>query len=363
MRRRAVGDDRRAWRTGSVYQRRSDGRWVAAVRDGKRRAVRYATSERAAKRMLADLMRDVATGRAERRRPRTVEDVVMDWLAYEKRVVSPTSYQRYFDTCSHLTGLHTTDVADLTETEVMRHLDTLTPATATRCLAILRSAFNRAVSAGYITRNVAKLAATPRHQPRAGVALTGEQVRRFLDAAKDSPYLALFAVLFGSGVRLGEALGLRRSDVDTENRTLRIEGAMRHQDARYRGTGPRLALNPPKTAAGRRTAPLAGFAARALDASLDDAVWVFHRANGKPLNPSTVQRAFAAALVAAKLPPMRVHDARHTAATLALAGGASLDDVKRMLGHSSVAVTSDIYGHLVSGRQRAIANALDEAVG
>lgn len=135
-----------------------------------------------------------------------------------------------------------------------------------------------------------------------------------------------------------------------------------HQDRRYRGSGPRLALQPPKTAAGRRTAPLAGFAARALATMPRDAVYVFHRHNGKPLNPSTVQRAFAAAVERAGLPPMHLHDARHTAATLALASGATLDDVKRMLGHSSIAITSDVYGHLVTGRQRAIADALDEAV-
>lgn len=356
---------RRAWGAGSIYQRLSDSRWVVAVRHNGKRHVRYADSEREAKRMLTALRADVTTGAGVSARPRTVEVVIQEWLAYKKRSpkVSPTSYQRYFDIAKHLYGLHTLTMAELTEDAINRHLDTLSPATAEAVLSILRSAIDRAIAAGHVQRNVAKLAAAPKREVRAGVALRGSDVRLLLDKSADDPMRPLWALLTGSGLRLGEALGLRWSDLDITARTVRVEGSMRHQDARYRGSGPRLALNPPKTSAGRRTAPLAGFAARELDALPRDAVYVFHRHNGKPLNPSTVQRAFDAAVARAGLPKMRVHDCRHTAATLALAGGASLDDVKRMLGHSSIAITSDTYGHLVSERQQAIADALDEAVG
>ena len=60
---------------------------------------------------------------------------------------------------------------------------------------------------------------------------------------------------------------------------------------------------------------------------------------------------------------MRIHDLRHTAASLMLANGSSLDDVKRVLGHSTITVTSDTYGHLVQGRSREIADAMDRMLG
>lgn len=316
--------------------------------------------------MLVDLRRDAAAGTPMMARTPTVEAVLLEWLAAQKRRVSPTSYLRYESTIRlHLAGIHVLTVAELTPSAIERHMAAQSPAAARGALRILRAAIARAVESGTAQRNVAKLVAPPRRNVPVGRALTAREVRALLDRAADAddPYRPLWALLFGSGLRLGEAIGLRRSDIDVAGRTVRVEGSMRHQDARYRGSGPRLAINPPKTDAGRRIAPLAGFAARAIDELPKDAVWLFHRANGKPLNPSTVQRAFAVAVERADLPPMRLHDARHTAATLALASGATLDDVKRMLGHSSITITSDVYGHLVTGRQRAIADALDEAIG
>ncbi len=254
-------------------------------------------------------------------------------------------------------------MGELVREAVESHLRTLSPSAGGDVLRILRAALALAVDDGLVTRNVAKLVQPPKQVPRQGIALTGEQVQTLLRVTSEDDFHALWAVLFGSGVRLGEALGLRWPDVDTKAHTLTITGSMRHQDARTRGSGPRLQLQEPKTAAGRRTAPLAGFAARALDAMPRDAVYVFHRHNGKPLNPSTVQRAFADAVTRAELPKMRLHDARHTAATLMLGAGFNLNDVKQALGHASVSITADIYSHVVASRQRELADALDEAVG
>jgi integrase len=89
---------------------------------------------------------------------------------------------------------------------------------------------------------------------------------------------------------------------------------------------------------------------------------VFTRADGQPMNQSTVQRAFATACRKAGLPPTRLHDLRHTAATLLLGSGASLDDVKRVMGHSSISITSDVYGHRVEGRARELAETLNRAL-
>lgn len=314
--------------------------------------------------MLAELRREIAAGHAPIDRQTSIGALLVAWLKSRAGVVSDATWLRYEAQIRlSLAGLARHRASALTAEDVRVHLRTLSPAAGRAVLRILRTVLAIAEEDGIVTRNVAAHVEPPRRDVREGVALTGAQVRRLLDAATDDPLRPLWALLFGSGLRMGEALGLRWSAVDITGRLVRVEGAIRHQDRRCRGTGARLALQPPKTDAGRRTAPLAGFAARALDGLPRDAVYVFHRRNGRPLNPSTVQRAFAAAVERAALQPMRLHDTRHTAATLALTTGASLDDVKRMLGHASIAVTSDTYGHLVADRQVAIADALDAAIG
>ena len=81
------------------------------------------------------------------------------------------------------------------------------------------------------------------------------------------------------------------------------------------------------------------------------------------LDPRNVPRAFASDLRAAGLQHMRIHDLRHAAASMMLRQGSSLDDVKRVLGHASISITCDTYGHLVEGRSREVADGLDRLLG
>jgi integrase len=90
---------------------------------------------------------------------------------------------------------------------------------------------------------------------------------------------------------------------------------------------------------------------------------VFTTPRGTPHDPRNVSREFHRDLEAAGLPAMRLHDLRHIAASMVLSEGASLVDVMRMLGHSSIAVTVDAYGHLVEGRSRELADVMDRLLG
>jgi len=84
---------------------------------------------------------------------------------------------------------------------------------------------------------------------------------------------------------------------------------------------------------------------------------------GTPLHAATVTRAFQAALARAGLPDSRFHDLRHAAATFLLAQGMTLEDVKQLLGHSSITLTSNTYGHVLEQRQRQVAAAMDAVLG
>jgi integrase len=193
-----------------------------------------------------------------------------------------------------------------------------------------------------------------------------------------TPLAPLWTLLVGSGLRLGEALGVRWLDVDLLARSLIVRVSLRPIPRAFRPeaikgtwTHQRLKLVEPKTASSRRTIALPSFVVRALLAHRARQTQmpanilglVFTTPRGTPLDQRNVSRAFAADCSKAALPHLRLHDLRHVAASLMLAQGASLDDVKRVLGHSSIALTSDTYGHLVEGRSRDVADRLDRLFG
>jgi integrase len=94
-----------------------------------------------------------------------------------------------------------------------------------------------------------------------------------------------------------------------------------------------------------------------------DSGHVFTTTIGTPLHAATVTRAFQAAVLRAELPRTRFHDLRHAAATFLLAQGMTLEDVKNLLGHSSITLTSNTYGHELEQRQREVARAMDAVLG
>ncbi len=342
---------RRGWATGSVYERRSDSRWVAAIRgaDGKRQ-VRYYRSESEALEALADMRANAGKPRREW----TVGRQLIAWLEEKRATVRRSSWERYEEHVRlHLADLAPIRLADLQAEDVREQVRRLSergasPASIAGILTTLRAALELAVSDGTIARNVARHVRAPAQEDDPGAeALTADEARRIL--AVDSPYRPLWAVLLGTGIRRGEALGLRWTDVGHD--TITIEQSIR-----------RGLAGPTKSRAGRRTVAMPAFVRAALDSLPRDAILVFHRPDGRPLAQSTVAWHWAQTCRAAGLPPTRLHNLRHTAATILLSTGASLDDVKRMLGHSSIAVTSDIYGHRSEERSRELAHRLDEAV-
>jgi integrase len=186
-----------------------------------------------------------------------------------------------------------------------------------------------------------------------------ERILRATGAKRD-----MWAVLFGTGRRIGEVCGLRGSDW-LPGGLLRIEQQLRRvpprlAQERQRATGspaPRSETSAPKTPAGIRYIRPAEFAVDVLDrlaaACEEPDDFLFRSRKGTPHHPRTANRDLVRLErrvgVTQLLPP---HSARHTVAAQLIAAGANLDDVKRYLGHSSIAHTSDLYGHWIEGRTR-----------
>ncbi|CAN5787434.1 site-specific integrase [soil metagenome] len=248
----------------------------------------------------------------------------------------------------------------------------LSPNTQRLARAVLRRALRTAESDGLVTRNVAALVDGVRLTKGTGRTLTPEQARTLLMAADTYPYAALVTVLLSLGVRKGEALGLSWSDVNldgspatvTIRRGLKIDarGGLYVDEPKTPGSRRTIHLPPPLVEVLRRHR--ATQAAHRLTfgpgwgghwAPLD---LVFTTSIGTSLNPSKVNREVQAITEAAGLGRWTPHEMRHSAASILIGAGVPLKVISEMLGHSSIRVTADVYGHLLEPARAEAADAM-----
>lgn len=232
----------------------------------------------------------------------------------------------------------------------------LAPKTVLNAHQVLRSALGDAERQELVGRNVAALADPPCHSsPPEQSCWNQAELRTFLEATTGhrlGPALWLTAM---TGMRRGETLGLRWSDIDLEDRRLSLQRSVTC-------TGYQVHTSPTMTRMSRRTVD--------LDAATVQVLWdwrgvqavelggvdrdrvVFTRLNGQPVHPHVLSQTFTRVLTAAGLPRIRLHDLRHTHATLLLQAGVPIKVVSERLGHSSPAFTMTTYQHVLPGMQR-----------
>ena len=211
----------------------------------------------------------------------------------------------------------------------------------------------------------------PKVRPEEVTPLDAEQARRFLHGAHGDKFEALYVLSLTTGLRMGEALGLRWSDVDLDAGTLRVT----RQLQRMREGGG-LVFGEPKNAS-RRTVDLPQRAVEALrshrkrqmeeqlrvGSSWQDNGLVFATGKGTPLDAQNIiNRHFKPLLRHAGLPDIRWHDLRHTCATLLLSRGTHPTYVQKLLGHASVQLTLDRYSHWMPSMGKHTASAMDDAL-
>lgn len=223
--------------------------------------------------------------------------------------------------------------------------------------AVLHKALADAVRTGRIEANVSDRVALPRRDPRRNgldpiQVWTADQVRAFLSLTCNDPQRELWAVALGTGMRRGELLGLRWRDVSPDQRSVRVAVALTMIDGR-----PQL-----KSTKTNRVRSLhvdvhtaAALRRRRRHRSVDG--WnpfdlVFTDATGGPLIPQRVTHWFRRLVRRLPLPTIRLHDLRHTHATLLLQAGVPIKVVSERLGHTTVALTLDTYAHVLPAMDR-----------
>jgi len=237
----------------------------------------------------------------------------------------------------------------------------LSPKTVTNVDTTLRRALKQGVRWGLVKHNACEGVSVPRHFTPEMMPLNRKQARAFLEAAKGDPLEALYVTAITTGLRQGELLGLRWSDLNFEARTLTVRRAL------VTGYG-RQTFEHPKTRRSRRTVALTKRAAEALarhhEKRAGEHELIFTNGVGNPINPSNLRlRSFKPLLNRAKLPDIRFHDLRHTTASIALSNGVSPKVIQAMLGHANISITLDTYSHLLDGMEGRAADGIDEALG
>jgi integrase len=297
------------------------------------------------------------------------------WLPAITPTIRPTTYVGYeLHVRRHIAPqLGTTSLAKLDPGAInalyATHLAAgLSPATVRRIHATLRRALRDAARWGFIEANPAERSDPPRHNPfeRSMKTWTAAELRRFLATHRHHDLYALFFVLAMTGMRRGEALGLRWEDADLVSGAI----AVRHTLVSVNGA---TVASTPKTARGRRVVAVD-------DATVDVLIehrercllttarvgaladLVFCRPDGAPLYPSSVSRTFTALAPQAGVPRIRLHDLRHTHATLALQAGVHPKIVSERLGHAAVSFTLDAYSHALGHLQAEAAQAVSDLV-
>jgi integrase len=227
----------------------------------------------------------------------------------------------------------------------------------------LRAAYGVAMKFGEAHDNPVARTFAPKVRRHPKVFFDAEQVQKLLKALDGSPVENLVKFTLATGMRIGEATGLTWDGVDLKQKTVLVKTQLQR-------LGSKMVLKPLKTEKSLRTMPLVGHSLEAVrternrqeDAGFENELdLVFLNPWGRPFDPKYVNDRLHEALQTAGLPRAGMHSLRHSAATFMLMAGLNLHQVSRYLGHSQIALTSNLYGHVLDGAMREAAERLQGA--
>lgn len=357
---------------GSI-SRRKNGLWSAQVSVQGKRISKYFKTQREGLDWLQEMRNQVQAGLTMTGAQMSLSEYLDQWLGTIRGSVRPKTLLQYTQIVhGHIIPmLGKIKLKDLRPDQIQAlynmKMDTGTSArTVILIHAVLHKALKQALKMGIIGRNPADAVTRPRFRRKEMRTLSDAQVRSFLSFAEGSRFKVLYWLAVTTGLRQGELLGLKWSDMDWTNRRLRIV----RQLQRLPGS---LVFSEPKSAAGRRVIALGAATLEKLQHQQDlqseerrnaGESWkendlIFPSPLGTPMDPSNLYHGFKALLKAAGLPDIRFHDLRHTAATLMLQQGVHPKVVQERLGHSDITLTLNTYSHVLPAMQEEAAEKLD----
>ena len=358
------------WRYTLEYGRDSAGR---RMQTGKAGFPTRAAAQQALQDVVRTLLVDVGVHSV------TVAEYLNTWLT-GKHALKPKTVELYRTLADNYLVPHLGDIK-LLELRA-QHLDRmyaaitvgksgrpLSPSTIRRVHGVLRSALTTAVKRRLIPYSPAEHIELAPENPRRPKPWTIADCQAFLAGSADDRLAALYELILATGLRRGEALGLRWEDLDLDGAALYVI----QQIVEVRG---QPVVGTPKTKHGARvvsldTATVATLRRHRAVQELERRAWgpawneaglVFTREDGRVLRPQYATKHFAALAGRLGLPVIRVHDLRHTHASVALAAGVDLKVVSERLGHSQISITADLYTHVSRGVSQAAADRIADTM-
>jgi integrase len=345
---------------------------------GKRRQKRVtARTKRDVELQVAALIQAGQTGFTDAGKL-SIRDFFDRWMNATAPTLRAATVRRYRD----LARLHIVSVighlrlAKLTLGDVQRlYADRLaaglSPTSVRHLHSLLHRALADAVRWGLIVRNVTDVVDAPRRSTPEARTWSAPDVNAFLASAAGDRWEALWRLALLTGMRRGELLGMRWTDVDFD------AGALAVRRTLSRGSRSKLEPGEPKTASGRRRISLPASAVESLrrhrryqvelrlagGPAYEDADLVFATELGRPIHPNSLNYRFRRLIEQAGVPAIRFHDVRHTCATLLLSEGVHPKVVQERLGHADIAMTINLYSHVSPDMQRDAADRLDAILG
>ena len=343
--------------------------------DGRRRKQWHTVhgTKKEAKRRLAEILREMEGGTCTEPSPMPLAEYLREWLTQTGGTLSARSRERYASIIArHLVpALGEVPLRNLTPLQIQSYYGealqgggkggaALSAATVLKHHHLLRKALGQALRWGMINRNPAASVEPPKAVRSEMRALDRAETARLLAASEGDRLQVPILLAVSSGLRRGELLGLPWRDLDLKSGTLTVRQSLEE-------TAAGCTLKQPKTARSRRSLPLGATTVAALrrhraaqqeqrsalGAHYCDQDLVFASPDGSPWSPAAFSLAFMRLVRRIGLGGTRLHDLRHTHASLLLAQGVHPKIVSERLGHASVAITLDTYSHVLPGLQEA----------
>jgi integrase len=306
----------------------------------------------------------------------SVEAYLHQWLSHAKTRVRPRTYQGYEGLIRlyaipeigqmGLGDLHPLQLQSLYASLMSDKVPPISAGTVLNLHLVLTQAFGQAVRWGLLDRSPVAGAQPPRPRRPEPAVIDAVIASKILDAARGHLLELPIAIALSTGMRRGEILGLRWSDLGADHSVAHVRRTLQAID-------PEPVFEDPKTRRSRRAVALPAFLRPYLARQLEDqarrreslgASWrendlVIDAGDGSPVNPVNLSSAWPKFLRRAGLPHVRFHDLRHAHATLMLLQGVHPKVVSERLGHSSIGITLDTYSHVLPGMQEEAAEAFD----
>jgi integrase len=373
---------RRSNGQGSIWLRK-DGRWTAACYvpkpgGGQVRRYVYGATPEEVETKLVEMRKQARAAIPVAPAGLTLGSYLTEWVNQVATPrVRPTTARTYRSVIAMYLEprLGRKRLGQLTARDVRQFLaglaaDGIGARTAQYAHATLRAALEDAMREEIISRNAAKLVRAPRPKKVEREPLSVTQVRTLLTAVRDHRLYALFVVLAVLGMRRSEALGLRWEDVDLDAGTVRVRRSLQRVDRA-------LVIMPTKTERSTRVIPLPPIVVAALRefraiqekerADLGprwpDLGYLFTTPVGTPIDPRNCTRVVQDQCVAAGLPRIRLHDLRHGCVSVLLALGVPPRTVMEIVGHTTLEMTMNVYGHVTLDDKRDAMDRLGDLLG